>query len=105
MINYYYSRGGGSSRGPSGHQNPLVNALIVVVGLLTIAGLLVVGFFAFLIIASLVTLAAAVIGVRLWWHKRRLRSGAESGGVSPRDPAKTEVIEGEFRELEARRDE
>src|SRR5690606_7159146 len=53
---------------------------------------------AFLVVAGLVALLAAVIGVRTWWLRRR-RPG------TPRPRATGEVIEGEYRRVAARGDE
>lgn len=78
--------------------NPLANALVIVVGSLMIALSLVLGFFAFLAIGSLVLVLAAVIGVRVWWLQRKLRK--EAGNPSTdRDgrPQSVEIIEGEYR--------
>ena len=81
------------------YDNPLANGLVVVVGVLAIALVFVVGLFAFLALAGVVIVLAAIIGVRAWWqgtasgiHKP---GGAKGGGQPPKgDPG--QVIEGEF---------
>ena len=70
--------------------NPLTNALLVVVGMLVVAASVVLGFVAFVILAALVTMMAAVIGIRLWWFGRRVRKAAQSGETG------AGTIEGEF---------
>jgi len=77
--------------------NPIANALVVVAGVLAIAASIVLGFFAFVALSAIILVAAAIIGVRVWWFKRKLRHGAgvTSGGT---EPMKSEsVIEGEYR--------
>ena len=81
---------------PSG--NPLANVLVVVIGAIVIAVSFVLGIVAFVALASAVMVAAAIIGIRLWWMNRRLGGnrnyrGERKGGSA----AGTEVIEGEFR--------
>jgi len=83
-----------SSNGlPAG--NPIANIFVIIVGALAIGASIVLGFFAFIIIGSIVLIMAAIIGLRLWWFNRRLRGQVardeRQGGRSPRG-----VIEGEF---------
>lgn len=92
MINYYYSGGNGPER-RFGHSNPIANALVVLAGVLAIAVLLVVGFFAFLAIAAVVAVAALVVAIRLWWLGR----GRSSQPRQP-SPGDSTVIEGELLE-------
>jgi len=78
--------------------NPLANVLVVIVGTLIMAASLVLGVVAFIALAGLVLVLAAVIGIRVWWLKRKMRKqyGAavnEGSGKS----AHIEIIEGEFR--------
>lgn len=100
MINYYYTRTGsaGSRRQP--FSNPVANALVVIVGALVIALLAIVGFFAFLIVATLVAAIAAGIGLKLWWANRKIGPQHRAPGEpSTGDATGGPVIEGEFREL------
>jgi len=78
--------------------NPLVNALVIAGGALVFAALVLFSLLAFLVVAGLVALLAAVIGVRTWWLRRR-RPG------TPRPRATGEVIEGEYRRVPTRGDE
>ena len=80
--------------------NPLANALVVAVGAIVITVSFVLGIFAFLALVSALLVLAAIIGVRVWWLKRKLgarqknhvnQKGGPTGGG--------EVIEGEFRVL------
>lgn len=80
---------------PSG--NPLANLLVVVVGVLTIAMSVVIGFFAFVALAGFVLIVATVVGIRTWWLRRKF-NGAQNGARSREGPAAgpKAVIEGEF---------
>ncbi|HEX5787350.1 MAG TPA: hypothetical protein VFY03_04185, partial [Woeseiaceae bacterium] len=70
-----------SNRGfPAG--NPIANALVVIVGALAIVASIVLGFFAFLVLAALLAIFAAIIGVRVWWFNRRLRKRG-GGSAAP----------------------
>ena len=85
--------------------NPIANVLVVIAGALAIGVSIVLGFFAFVALSAIVLVTAAIIGVRVWWFKRKLQEG------SPADPASTErptvhgVIEGEYHEVHKDRDE
>ena len=83
-----------SNRGfPAG--NPIANAIVIIVGALAIGASLVLGFFAFVVLASLLIVFAAVIGIRIWWYRLKLRkSGAKDPFEPPGDGG---VIEGEYR--------
>ena len=76
--------------GPAG-GNPLANVLVVIVGAIVITVSLVLGFFAFLALSAVVLVAAAVIGIRVWWAKRNMPKNAE-----PTANVGAEFIEGEF---------
>ncbi|MDJ0918219.1 MAG: hypothetical protein QNJ05_10670 [Woeseiaceae bacterium] len=71
--------------------NPIANAIVIIVGTLAIAASIIIGFVAFLVLASIILVMAAVVGLRLWWFNRKLRR-------EPRpDPDSGDgVIEGEF---------
>jgi membrane protein implicated in regulation of membrane protease activity len=91
-----------SNRGfPAG--NPIANALVVIVGALAIAASVVLGFFALMVLAALVLVFAALIGIRVWWFRRKFRKARRS--AEPDDRTQN-VIEGEFRvvNVEKRKD-
>ena len=75
--------------------NPIANALVVIVGALAIGASIVLGFFAFVVLGSIVLVLAAIIGLRVWWFNRKLRSQA---GVQPPpdQPPPGGIIEGEY---------
>ena len=72
--------------------NPIANALVIIAGTLMIAASLVIGFFAFVVLGSAFLILAAVVGIRLWWLRRKMaRSGRSGAG-----PASASMIEGEY---------
>ena len=75
--------------------NPIANIFVIVVGVLTIAASIVLGFFAFVIIGSIVLIMASVIAIRIWWFNRKMR-----GQVPPQSAHRASgaggVIEGEY---------
>ena len=83
---------------PSG--NPIANALVVIVGVLIIAASLVLGFFAFIALSAVVLVTAAIVGIRLWWLRRKAGQGRDGP-----DPAESHVIEGEYRVVHRDSDE
>lgn len=75
--------------------NPIANALVVIVGALAIGASIVLGFFAFVVLGSIVLVLGAIIGLRVWWFNRKLQRQAGSGpSERPRPPGG--VIEGEY---------
>jgi len=76
--------------------NPLANIFVIIVGALAIGASIVLGFFAFVIMGSIVLIMASIIGLRVWWFKRKMRGqmppGANGSGAAPKG-----VIEGEFK--------
>ncbi len=92
----YYSPKFSTGRGfPAG--NPIANAIVIIVGGLVIAASIVLGFVAFVLLASLLLVLSAIVGVRLWWFNRKLR---KAGGQRPTDAdreSSSELIEGEYR--------
>ncbi len=76
--------------------NPIANLLVIVVGVLAIAASVVLSFFAFVIVGSIVLVMASIIGLRVWWFKRKMK-GQRQGGASPGNAAPGGVIEGEYR--------
>lgn len=80
---------------PSG--NPLANLLVVVVGVLTIAMSVVIGFFAFVALAGFVLIVATVVGIRAWWLRRSFEAARKKAGSAEGPTAGPKaVIEGEF---------
>lgn len=77
--------------------NPITNVLMVVVGALAVGALIVLGIVAFLVVASIILVLAGIVGIRVWWHNRKLRKEFEAGGRSvPGVGRDTDVIEGEY---------
>ncbi len=78
--------------------NPLANVLVVIVGTLVMVASLVLGVVAFIALGGLVLVLAAVIGIRLWWLKRKMRKqyGAAVNERSGKS-AHIEIIEGEYK--------
>ena len=80
--------------------NPIANVLVVIVGALVIAASLVLGFFAFVVLATLALVFAAVIGIRVWWFNRKLAKAARANPETRESADATHVIEGEFHVVE-----
>lgn len=76
--------------------NPLANALVIVVGTLAIAASVVLGFFAFVVLGSVLVILAAIIGIRLWWFNRKMRNSPEFRKASGGSSSAHEAIEGEY---------
>jgi predicted lipid-binding transport protein (Tim44 family) len=76
--------------------NPIANLLVIVVGILAIAASLVLGFFAFVIVGSIVLIMASIIGIRVWWFKRKMKGQYRENQPSG-SPPPGGVIEGEYR--------
>mgnify|MGYP001815608591 CR=1 FL=1 len=75
--------------------NPIANALVVIVGTLAIGASIVLGFFAFIVLASIVLVLGAIIGLRVWWLNRKLARAGRSPQSTYRT-TETKVIEGEY---------
>ena len=75
--------------------NPIANIFVVIVGALAISAFIVLGFFAFVIVGSIVLIMAAIIGLRVWWFKRQLR-GQVPPEATRNSNANGGVIEGEY---------
>lgn len=85
--------------------NPIANALVIIVGTLVIAASLVLGFVAFVALSAVLMVVAAVVGIRLWWFKRKLRkAGVETGSNGTQRRPDHGVIEGEYRVVVESRD-
>lgn len=86
--------------------NPIANALVIIVGTLAIAASVVLGFFAFVVLGSVLVILAAVIGIRLWWFKRKMRNSPEfQEAVRRRSGSAHETIEGEYHVVIDERDD
>ena len=80
--------------------NPIANALVIIAGALVIGISIVLGFFAFVALSAIVLVSAAVIGIRVWWLKRKLGNRGTGGPASTADGkarGPVDVIEGEYR--------
>ena len=88
--------------------NPLANIFVVIVGALAIGASIVLGFFAFVILGSIVLMMAAVIGLRVWWFKRKMQGqtppGGKNGGDASAGGTGGGVIEGEYQVVADDRD-
>jgi hypothetical protein len=85
--------------------SPLASALVIIVGTLVIAASIVVGFFAFLILGSVLMVVAAIVSIRMWWFRRKLsRDPAFRQSHSSRDAEDGRTIEGEYRVVIEERD-
>ena len=75
--------------------NPIANVLVIIAGAVILTASLILGFFAFLALSSIVLVVAAVVGVRVWWLNRKLASGKHRSHSAVDDGEA--VIEGEYR--------
>jgi len=75
--------------------NPIANALVVIAGALAIGASIVLGFFAFVVLGSIVLVLGAIVGLRVWWFKRKLRNQPGMGQRQDPEPSGG-VIEGEY---------
>ena len=75
--------------------NPIANALVVIVGALAIGISIVLGFFAFVVLAGIVLVLGSIIAIRVWWFGRQLRKQAGEEPLS-QNPSPGGVIEGEY---------
>jgi membrane protein implicated in regulation of membrane protease activity len=78
-------------------QNPFIRALTLIVAAVVVGVSLLFGFIAFLILAGMALVLVAVIAVRVWWLRRKIRSR-----MREQQPQK-DFIEGEY-EVEERHD-
>jgi membrane protein implicated in regulation of membrane protease activity len=77
--------------------NPFASALVIIVGSLAIAASIVVGFFAFMIVGSLLLVLAAIVSVRLWWLRRKMaRDPAFRTQSRHQEGGAQQTIEGEY---------
>jgi len=73
--------------------NPIANVFVIIVGALAIGASIVLGFFAFIVLGSIVLIMAAIIGLRVWWFNRQSRGQPRQGSGN----GSSGVIEGEYR--------
>lgn len=86
--------------------NPIANVFVVIVGVLAISISIVLGFFAFVVLGSIVLIMAAMVGIRVWWFKRQLRGAVPPNAAAGPNKSTGGVIEGEYRVVaDERRDE
>lgn len=79
--------------------NPIANVFVILAGMLIIAVSVVLGFFAFVVLGSIVAVFASVIGLRLWWFNRKLRKQGQ-GADARTHSASVTYIEGEYQVVE-----
>lgn len=80
-------------------QNPFVRALTLFAAAIAVGVSLLFGFVAFLILAGMALILVAVVAVRLWWLRHKIRRHMQDH--QPQRPA--DFIEGEY-EVEERDD-
>lgn len=85
--------------------NPIANVLVIIVGALVIGASIVLGFMAFLVLSAVVLVSAAVVGIRVWWLKRKMASGGATTEDGVTIIRRVDVIEGEYRVVGKDRDE
>lgn len=84
--------------------NPIANVFVIVVGALAIGASIVLGFFAFVVLGSIIVVLAAIIGLRVWWFNRKLRTRMKSNTAQD-EASPGGVIEGEYRVVADDRDD
>ena len=84
--------------------NPLASLLVVVGGIVAIATLIVLGFFAFVVLSAIILVAATIVGIRSWWLGRG-SSPARRRQTRPGEQPARHVIEGEYRVVDRDRDQ
>jgi len=75
--------------------NPIANALVIIVGALVIGASIVLGFFAFIVLAGIVLVLGAIISMRVWWLNRRLARAGHATSTTGQT-VRHRVIEGEY---------
>ena len=94
-----------SAKGGFPAGNPIANVLVIIVGAPVIGASIVLGFFAFLILSAIVLMSAAVVGLRVWWLKRKMARGGGAQGPDAAVRTRVDVIEGEYRVVRRDSDE
>jgi len=85
--------------------NPIANVLVVIAGALVIGASIVLGFFAFIALSGIVLVTAAIVGVRVWWLKRKMQPGEPMGNARRKPEKPGGVIEGEYKVVSKDQDE
>ena len=75
--------------------NPIANVLVIIVGALAIGVSLVLGFVAFVVLASIVLVLGAIVSLRVWWLNRKLGKAARRSPDGAQR-GRSGVIEGEY---------
>ena len=86
-------------------RNPVANVFVIIAGALVIGASIVLGFFAFVVLSAVVLVTAALIGLRVWWLKRKIERGHAGKGSQQGHAARVDVIEGEYKVVVKERDE
>ena len=94
-----------SAKGGFPAGNPIANILVIIAGALAIGASIVLGFFAFIALSGIILVTAAIIGVRVWWFKRKLQQRSPADQASSDRSAPGGVIEGEYQVVQSDRDE
>ena len=76
--------------------SPITNIFVIIFGTLAIGASIVLGFFALVIIGSIILVLAAIVALRLWWFNRKLCGRARSS-ASQAQNSNGGIIEGEYR--------
>jgi len=77
--------------------NPLANLLVIVAGVIFIGVSVLLSVFAFALLGVVILVAAAIIGLRVWWLNRRLGRRTSSDTGRRGEARRPDVIEGEYR--------
>jgi len=85
--------------------NPIANVLVIITGALAIAVSVVLGFFAFIALSAIILVTAAIIGIRVWWLRRKIDGAAAARRASSEQTNSQSVIEGEYRVVRKGSDE
>ena len=94
-----------SAKGSFPAGNPIANVLVIIAGALAIGASIVLGFFAFVALSGIILVTAAVIGIRVWWFKRKLQQGSAMNDASHGSKPPAGVIEGEYHVVSKEHDE
>ena len=93
-----------STKGGIPAGNPIANVLVVIAGALVIGASIVLGFFAFVALSGIVLVTAAIVGIRVWWLKRKIQQGQPVGSPDRSQHAPGGVIEGEYKVVDKDQD-
>jgi len=79
-------------------KNPIINLFIIISAIIVTIASLVLGFFAFLIIGSIILVIISLISIRVWWLKNKIyRNTSSRNKKSAYENLKNkEFIEGEY---------